>query len=44
MQTNAKMVEIVKKLVTAVPADAIQQVLSGLPQEQATKLTQILRG
>jgi hypothetical protein len=42
--TNAKMVEIVKKLVTAVPADAIQQVLSGLPQEQATKLTQIIRG
>lgn len=44
MQTNAKMIEIVKKLVQAVPADAVQQVLAALPQELAAKLTQVIRG
>lgn len=42
--TNAKMIEIVKKLVQAVPADAVQQVLAALPQELTAKLTQVIRG
>jgi hypothetical protein len=34
----------VKKLAQAVPADVIQQVMSQLSSEQATKITETIRG
>jgi hypothetical protein len=43
-ETNLKLIEIVKKLAQAVPADVIQQVMSRLTPEQATKITETIRG